>query len=351
MMKKTVSSWIIFFITCLLCSASSAFSGESKRSTPYETGMYYTIQKGDTLWDLSQTFFDSPWYWPDLWEENSQIANPHWIYPGERIRLFRKDGMTDYSTSTPSSGVPSGPKETSMVAIQEPPQKKPSHFYPKIDQVGFIRKQPIRPSGKLFNVEGNKTLIGEGDLVYITDFSAKELTLGMQYFTYKLQLPLKNKALSAKYGYQHYLTGVIEITELKDAYAIARVVDSFRTISVGNLLIPFQKRSPNIAYIPIDKNLEGRIIISEEHEMIIGDDTIAFIDKGEEDGVRIGQNYTIFRQRKGFQRPKEGGSSLPPYNYGELLVLHTEANTSTVLITRATEDILPGARFYTLKSP
>jgi len=61
----------------------------------HETGFYYTIQKGDTLWDLSERFSDSPWVWPELWKENSQIANPHWIYPGQRIRLYHKTGMLD----------------------------------------------------------------------------------------------------------------------------------------------------------------------------------------------------------------------------------------------------------------
>ena len=47
----------------------------------------YVIQRGDTLWDLSGKFLDSPWYWPKLWSYNPQIENPHWIYPGNPLRL------------------------------------------------------------------------------------------------------------------------------------------------------------------------------------------------------------------------------------------------------------------------
>src|SRR5512137_992705 len=47
----------------------------------------YVIQRGDTLWDLSGKFLDSPWYWPKLWSYNPQIENPHWIYPGNQLRL------------------------------------------------------------------------------------------------------------------------------------------------------------------------------------------------------------------------------------------------------------------------
>jgi nucleoid-associated protein YgaU len=47
----------------------------------------YVIQRGDTLWDLSGKFLESPWYWPKLWSYNPQIENPHWIYPGNPLRL------------------------------------------------------------------------------------------------------------------------------------------------------------------------------------------------------------------------------------------------------------------------
>ena len=58
-----------------------------------KTEFYYTVKKGDTLWDISNHFFDSPWLWPGLWSQNKQIKNPHLIYPGNRIRIFREDGV------------------------------------------------------------------------------------------------------------------------------------------------------------------------------------------------------------------------------------------------------------------
>jgi len=53
----------------------------------------YVIQKGDTLWDISDKFLDSPWYWPKIWELNQYITNPHWIYPGNELK-FSYSGKT-----------------------------------------------------------------------------------------------------------------------------------------------------------------------------------------------------------------------------------------------------------------
>ena len=58
----------------------------------------YIIQKGDTLWDISDKFLDSPWYWPKIWEMNNYITNPHWIYPGNELK-FTYSGTTGPSVT------------------------------------------------------------------------------------------------------------------------------------------------------------------------------------------------------------------------------------------------------------
>src|SRR5207253_2179948 len=52
----------------------------------------YTILKGDTLWDLSQKFLNNPWYWPKIWSLNPGIENPHWIYPGNPLKIRTGEG-------------------------------------------------------------------------------------------------------------------------------------------------------------------------------------------------------------------------------------------------------------------
>ena len=100
-----------------------------------ETGLYYTVKNGDTLWDLSERFSDSPYYWPDLWSENNQIANPHLIYPGQRIRLYRRSDIEQTEAPEPEVTEPEpivAAAEPDPEPIEEPPAVEGQFRYARI---------------------------------------------------------------------------------------------------------------------------------------------------------------------------------------------------------------------------
>ena len=54
----------------------------------------YVVQPGDTLWDISELFLLDAWFWPEIWQINPQVANPHLIYPGDILSLaYLVDGQ------------------------------------------------------------------------------------------------------------------------------------------------------------------------------------------------------------------------------------------------------------------
>ena len=51
----------------------------------------YQVDPGDTLFDICDQLIDDPGYWPKLWALNPEIANPHFIYPGMKLRFYPGD--------------------------------------------------------------------------------------------------------------------------------------------------------------------------------------------------------------------------------------------------------------------
>lgn len=311
---------------------TNAFAEAPGKAVEEEVGFYYTIQKGDTLWDLSDRFFDSPWYWPELWHENNRISNPHWIYPGQKLRMFRGESVRQFDKILET------PKEAA-------PEIPPYFEYASIDKAGFMRKEPVASAGRIFKVREEKKLISLGDIVYIQPATEGALPPGSRYTVYRTFRRVIGPNKKTDTAFQHYLTGVVEITAQQTKYATAKVIKSYRSIKLNDQLMPYQKRSPKIQLTESVKALDGRIIGFEENDTISGQHTIAFISKGEADGVKPGQEYAIYYQgRERITPDSKEAILLDPVDYGRVLVLLTQPAASTVLIVRSEKAVMNGEK-------
>ena len=320
---------------------------------------YYIVKKGDTLWDISQKFLNSAWYWPELWKVNSNqvpIYNPHLIYPGQRLRLYRREELerilrAQEVPTPPEPELPAEPvtlpPETEIAGPPSPePEERPFYTFAAIDKIGFIRPEPVSPHGVVFKVRENKEMISYGDLVYIRERGPEPLIEGKAYTLYRVSDPIRDQATREFIGYQHLLTGVVEIVKNEDDFSLGKVLQAFREIRVEDLLMPYEPRSPKITRSESQAGLLGKILFSEEHTFLMGEYNIAFIDKGAMDGIQPGQEYFIFNQENIQTDPETKEQILlTPYGIGSLIVLLAEPTASTVLITRSEKSIPAGARF------
>ena len=164
-MRKNRAMILFIGLSLMIVWLAPAFGQEPQKEVQYETGFYYTVKKGDTLWDISQRFNDTPWQWPDLWKENQQLPNPHWIYPGERIRLYRKGEKQGYDTQGKDVPAVTPQVEVSTPVSQPPPPV--NFYYSRMNRIGFIRKPPVQSLGVIFKSLEDKVLISADDTVYV----------------------------------------------------------------------------------------------------------------------------------------------------------------------------------------
>ncbi len=97
----------LFAVALLTVATFAAASAVNMRSDHPDT---YVVKRGDTLWDIAGRFLQRPWLWPEIWQANPQIKNPHLIYPGDVLSLAYMDRVTVQSggRGEPINAVPLG---------------------------------------------------------------------------------------------------------------------------------------------------------------------------------------------------------------------------------------------------
>ncbi len=345
--RRIAVNGILLSMLLMAVAARPVIAEEPPKAMDSEAGFYYTVQKGDTLWDLSQRFSDSPWMWPELWKENDQIANPHRIYPGERIRIFHQNWINRVEPAPKPEVVTPQPETKPVAKVEAPVVEKPKQdflTYNAINSVGFIRDEAATAFGTIWKVKDNKKMISQGDTVYIRPESGY-LDIGKRYTVYRTLDPLKDEDTWKVYGIQHVKTGLVDITGREGSLVLGTIYRSYREISVGDQLIPFEPVDSKILLADNHSQLTGKIIAGEDHQVLIGDYMTAFIDKGLNQGVRRGQRFKVYYQDRERDPKLKKWVLLPPVDYATLVVLHTENNTATVLVKDSVRSVHPGDLF------
>ena len=317
---------------------SLAWAQDSKDFNPnHDSGFYYTIQKGDTLWDLSQKFYNSQWDWPGLWEMNKEIKNPHWIYPGKKIQIFLKPEYTGKKT------LPAPGKKNQKPII-------PSFTYPEMNQIGFIKKKSEPSLGKIIREKDGNLMMSTNDIIYIDPTGKGSLmpgTICQIFTTEKLNKKINNQLFT---GIKHLIKAEITILEHNQDYVTAIITNSYRDANVGDRIMAFYERDTVLSVQKNPAPIEGVLICSEENTIMINDNRIGFINKGRNDNIQPGQIYSVLQENKSvfeesgsiFPGKKENSIHLAPLLSGKLIVLHTEDIASTIMILSSKRDIHPG---------
>jgi hypothetical protein len=136
--------------------------------------------------------------------------------------------------------------------------------------LGFIRKPAVEPVGYIFKSLEDKTLVSHGDIVYIQakgSAKASDFAAGSRYTIYRTMKPVDKVDAESTIGTQHMMIGALEVTRSEPQYAMATVVDVYYhdAVRVGDLLMNYRKRSPEIKLIDSTPGIEGSIIATEDH--------------------------------------------------------------------------------------
>lgn len=324
-----------FFVVSLLLTTPLLAAEIRPEIIEQEDGVYYVVQKGDTLWGISERLFNTPWFWPGLWAENNfaiDSNNPHWIYPGQKLRLLSREG-----TSSP------GTKPEEILP--------PNYLYTPIQRVGFVAPEPAEVWATIIATDAPRYMITTDHMVYLKPEKGFEPPLGGpplggRYIVYAKPDKVYNKAEGNKEaGYLHRISGIVEISAYRDGLIIGTVITAFLPIYVGDSLLPVTEKDPRIILQPSVANLQGRILITDTGQVTCAQGDVIYINHGTKSGVAPGQIYHLFEERTVDFSKFKTDQRVDKAPVGAILVLDAEETTSAALIIDSKTDVAPGWLF------
>jgi hypothetical protein len=129
----------------------------------------YVVQKGDTLWDISARFLARPWLWPEIWQANPQIANPHLIYPGDRLTLTYIGGEPRLMLGGDGKLQPRVRRQPLDEAITAVPLSK---VLPFLTQLRVLDESQVKRLPYVVALEENRLRSTTGQIAYVRGLDA-----------------------------------------------------------------------------------------------------------------------------------------------------------------------------------
>jgi hypothetical protein len=298
----------------------------------------YVIEKGDTLWGLSNRFLNDPYYWPDLWARNPEIANPHFIYPGQRVRIYPdriEIEPAPVATATPTTKVAPAKRTAEEVV--------PARTFHVNGSEGFLLEKSIVPTGHIIATQDDRKLLGDQDLVY-TDIGTRTGARQGDLFTiFKQMEPVSHPVTNEVMGYRIDQLGTLKLAELEKGNSKAIITRSYKEIGAGSYLMPYQAKKRAVALKAADRNLEGYIVSTRDGNISVGAGDIAYLDLGKRQGLQPGNLLYVVRDvvpEKVYTDRRVG--ELPKDVIGAIVVVDIGENTSTGLIVKSVESLHKG---------
>lgn len=349
----------------LLTIAAYAVSADFRDGHP-DT---YVVRRGDTLWDIAGHFLKRPWLWPEIWQANPQIRNPHLIYPGDVISLAYLDRL----------GVQPGPRtEAPINAIslaEVEPFLKNLRVVDSFEQLPYVvgleedrlrstggqvayikglagaqpgqRYAVVRPTVRYTHLDRTQCcdLFHKDDL----DFRGRH-TIDFENYWTNVEVPDKGKELLG-YELMQQGTGTISRGEVGGIQASTLVLDgNGREIRIGDRLIPVEARPYDLQFFPHAprRQLEyGRARVLAVADMLTtgGPHDVVALSVGAREGVdngtvfsswRVG-SFSADRVKKGADRDEDTVARvdrvrLPDEYASHLLVFRTFDKVSYALV-------------------
>ncbi len=281
----------------------------------------YVVQKGDTLWDIAGRFLKKPWLWPEIWQANPQVKNPHLIYPGDVLSLAYLDRVAVQEgprQEAPINAIPLADVEAFLkdLRVVDEFESLPyvvgleeDRLRGSLDQVVYVKGLPdaqpgqrymvVRPSQRFQTLDPKRCCEPSGRRAQTLDFRGQRNWGTESLWAYQLP-PSGGEFLG--YELAKVTTGTISRGIVGDAEAATLLIDNNgHEVRAGDRLIPVEAQAYDLQFMPhapvqepsVDR---ARVIAVADMVSSGGTRDVVALSVGAADGVNNGTVFSVWRQ-------------------------------------------------------
>jgi LysM repeat protein len=341
----------------------------------------YIVRKGDTLWDISARFLKKPWLWPEIWQDNPQVRNPHLIYPGDELVLSGGHLTHGQGSMEPHARITSLDDAVKPIPL--------SALKQWLKQARILNEDEFEHAPHVVGIEQTQLRGTAGQLAYIRGLNAPpgtKLAIARAAGRYYDMPPRGEGAPREVYrqtsdwmdgrpgllwhhgpneftlsgnvrflGYEVLDFGTAEVTRSGDPASVLITYSDFE-VRPGDFVLPIEESPYDDQYVPhapakTPDNM--RVVAFADALHAIGPRQVVALSRGVEDGVENGQVYSIYQDgeevlddtdytqgsAKRFFHPGDAHVVLPPEFIGHVMIFRTFPRVSYGLVMDAVKPI------------
>lgn len=345
----------------------------------------HTVRKGDTLWDLAQLYLKDPFLWPGIYRLNTDVVeDPHWIYPGEVLRIAPADNVasvptmdtppppapldtTPVTTSDSSEVLARGPQQPSLAETESDnpaPLFKTRRAQTVADIMKSYTQQPYRPLRRSefyssgFLTENQRLPFGRvlGPVTPPQIKATSARANAMPFATIAIEAPggatyevgdtllvIQVGGELEPYGRTVVPTGLAQVTETQDGRYLATIIAVYGPIRNGQQVLQAESftAGSGAREVAVSDGVRGSLLGGLGRQDLKEPQMVVFIDKGRENGVSPGDIFEVRRQ----PRRLPDGTLRSNELMATLQIVHVRDHTATALVVNViSPDIPPGTQ-------
>ena len=352
-------------------NGAAVLGSESSTTTiPVSVPAIYTVRHGDTLWGLCGRFFNNPWAWPKVWSYNPQIQNPHWIYPGDQLRLTSGEATAEDAAGTRATR--SGAVSSSGGFVNRRGSVSENTVF--LRDLGYIDDPERDTWGELVGAREDQMLLSQGNHAYLTIRPGFDVHSGQELTLYGAGRPV-DKVPGARQppGQIVPIKGSIRIDHWNSRTRIARgeITESNDVIERGTKVGPIARRLNVVPPRTSQVDVVATVLTSLYPHVYMGSQQVVFIDRGSEDGLVPGNRLFVVKKGDAWRQSLALGSKMssdrlrtdvsdnvevestplrgnekdfPQEVIAELRILQTRKFSALAMVTDAQREVVPGDR-------